>query len=150
MHEQKLNQIKSNMSVKDNKVYAASLCAKKPPKACPLSRKKLKHRQPMAKAAYKVSKRFYVVCQDTGLIDKIRDLNYEVIPLKKRENQLSLFSMLQTIEELVHIYRQIRPEIIHHSSLYVSFLGSIASLFLKGPKIFLVIMLMYILQLCMH
>lgn len=95
----------------------------------------LTHRQPMAKAAYKVSKRFYVVCQDTGLIDKIRDLNYEVIPLKKRANQLSLFSILQTIKELVHIYRRIRPEIIHHSSLYVSFLGSIASLFVKGPKI---------------
>jgi hypothetical protein len=37
MNEQKLNQVKSNMSVKDKEVYAASLCAKKPPKACRLS-----------------------------------------------------------------------------------------------------------------
>ena len=34
MNEQKLNQVKSNMSVKDKEVYEVSLCAKKPPKAC--------------------------------------------------------------------------------------------------------------------
>ena len=49
MNEQRLNQVKSNMSMKDKQVYAASLCAKAPPKACRLSRKKLKHRQRMAK-----------------------------------------------------------------------------------------------------
>ena len=49
MNEQKLNQVKSNMAVKDKEVYVVSLYAKKPPKACRLSRKELKHRQCMEK-----------------------------------------------------------------------------------------------------
>lgn len=95
----------------------------------------LTHRKPMAKAADNASAHLFVVCRDTGHIDKISALGYNVIALKKRTNRINLFTILLTIHELVDIYRKVKPDIIHHSSLYVSFLGSTASLFVKGPKI---------------
>ena len=47
MSPQQFNMIKSTLSKKDRKLYYASLCAKPPPRACRLSRKKLKRRQKM-------------------------------------------------------------------------------------------------------
>ena len=47
MSPQQFNMIKSTLSKKDRKLYYALLCAKPPPQACRLSRKKLKRRQKM-------------------------------------------------------------------------------------------------------
>ena len=88
----------------------------------------LTHRKPMAKAADNASSHLFIVCGDTGHIDKIRALGYNVIALKQRTNRINIFTILLIIYELVGIYCKVKPDIIHHSSLYVSFLGSIAGL----------------------
>ena len=48
MIQKKFHQVKSTLSKKDKKIYYASLCAVPPPRACRLSRKKMKHKQRMA------------------------------------------------------------------------------------------------------
>lgn len=94
----------------------------------------LTHRLPMANAAKEISSKCWIVCKDTGHTDKIRKHGFNVIPLKDHSAYPSLLSAVLTAFELKSLYQQKKPDIIHHSSIFISFLGGLASLYNKESK----------------
>lgn len=94
----------------------------------------LTHRLPIANAAKDISSNCWVICRDTGQAGKIRKCGFNVITLKNHSAYPGLLSVISTTLELKSVYQQKQPEIIHHSSVFISFLGGLASLFAQEPK----------------
>ena len=94
----------------------------------------LTHRLPIANAAKDISSNCWIICKDTGQAGKIRKCGFNVITLKDHSAYPGLLSAILTTLELKSVYQQKQPEIIHHSSVFISFLGGLASLFAQEPK----------------
>ena len=91
----------------------------------------LNHRLPMAIAAKKLCRKVWVVCIDTGSCDAIRKLGFGVISITSKPGMFSILNIYLICISLMRIYKKIRPELVVHSSVQMSFYGSIAS-FLVG------------------
>ncbi len=87
----------------------------------------LAHRVAMADAAHQRCRRVVIVCADTGRMEEIKKLGFDVHALP--DGNRSFFSLLRMVFCLVKLYRFEQPQIIHHSSVLMSFIGSIAGLF---------------------
>lgn len=89
----------------------------------------LMHRLPMAMAAKKVSRTVWVICGDTGKCEEIRRNGFCVINLSMGNAPLNIFANLKMLRRLTSIYKSVQPDLIYHSSVQMSFLGSLARLF---------------------
>ena len=91
----------------------------------------LTHRLPMAMAAKKLSRAVLVICKDTGKCEEIRQMGFDVISLSMGNAPLNIFANLKTLRHLAGIYQSVQPDLIYHSSVQMSFLGSLARLFTR-------------------
>jgi len=91
----------------------------------------LTHRLPMAMAAKKLSRAVLVICKDTGKCEEIRRMGFDVTNLPMGNAPLNIFANLKTLRHLAGIYQSVQPDLIYHSSVQMSFLGSLARLFTR-------------------
>ena len=91
----------------------------------------LTHRLPMAMAAKKLCRVVLVICKDTGKCEEIRQMGFDVISLPMGNAPLNIFANLKTLRHLAGIYQSAQPDLIYHSSVQMSFLGSLARLFTR-------------------
>ena len=89
----------------------------------------LTHRLPMAMAAKKVCRSVWVICKDTGNCEEIRKIGFDVIDLPMGNAPLNIYANFKILRQLTDIYSSIQPDLIYHSSVQMSFLGSLARLF---------------------
>lgn len=89
----------------------------------------LTHRLPMAMAAKKLCPVVLVICKDTGKCGEIRQMGFDVTNLPMGNAPLNIFANLKTLRHLARIYQSVQPDLIYHSSVQMSFLGSLARLF---------------------
>ena len=87
------------------------------------------HRLPMAMAAKKVCRSVLVICKDTGNCEEIRKIGFDVIDLPMGNEPLNIYANFKILRQLTDIYSSIQPDLIYHSSVQMSFLGSLARLF---------------------
>ena len=90
----------------------------------------LTHRLPMAMAAKKVCRTVWVICKDTGKCEEIRQLGLGVIDLPMGNAPLNVFANFKMLRQLTDFYKSMQPDLIYHSSVQMSFLGSLARLFI--------------------
>lgn len=91
----------------------------------------LTHRLPMAMAAKKLCRDVLVICKDTGKCEDIRQMGFDVTNLPMGDAPLNIFANLKTLRHLSGIYQSAQPDLIYHSSVQMSFLGSLARLFTR-------------------
>jgi glycosyltransferase involved in cell wall biosynthesis len=91
----------------------------------------LTHRLPMAMAAKKLCRVVLVICKDTGKCEDIRQMGFGVTNLPLGNAPLNIFANLKTLRHLAGIYQSAQPDLIYHSSVQMSFLGSLARLFIR-------------------
>jgi glycosyltransferase involved in cell wall biosynthesis len=91
----------------------------------------LTHRLPMARAAKKLCRVVLVICKDTGKCEEIRQMGFDVTNLPIGNAPLNIFANLKTLRHLAGIYQSVQPDFIYHSSVQMSFLGSLARLFTR-------------------
>ena len=91
----------------------------------------LTHRLPMAMAAKKLCRVVLVICKDTGKCEEIRQMGFDVTNLPMGNAPLNIFANLKTLRHLAGIYQSVQPDLIYHSSVQMSFLGSLARLFTR-------------------
>jgi glycosyltransferase involved in cell wall biosynthesis len=96
----------------------------------------LTHRLPMAMAAKKLCRVVLVICKDTGKCKEIRQMGFDVTNLPMGSAPLNIFANLKTLRHLVGIYKSAQPDLIYHSSVQMSFLGSLARLLAKNQFMF--------------
>lgn len=89
----------------------------------------LTHRLPMAMAAKKMCRNVWVICKDTGRCEEIRQIGFDVIDLPMGNAPLNIYANFKILKQLTGIYNSMQPDLIYHSSVQMSFLGSLARLF---------------------
>jgi glycosyltransferase involved in cell wall biosynthesis len=80
-----------------------------------------------AKAARDIGYDVVILTRVTNLGDKIRAEGLRLIPLYFDRGSLSLISNLRTLLQIVAVYRQERPQLIHQFALKPILLGSVAA-----------------------
>lgn len=91
----------------------------------------LSHRIPIAKALKEKCKNILIICSDTGCINNIKALGFNVTPFPACNTKINFSTALRNCIFLFRTFRNHRPDLVHLSSLYISFLGGIASFKLR-------------------
>lgn len=86
------------------------------------------HRRPIASAALQNGYDVFVAARVDTFGEKIIEAGFRLIPLCLDRSSYSLFHELRTISELRNIYRQEKPDIVHHIALKPILYGSLAAL----------------------
>jgi glycosyltransferase involved in cell wall biosynthesis len=86
------------------------------------------HRRPIAAAALQNGYDVFVATRVGDCGEKIIEAGFHLIPLRLNRSSYSLFHELRTIAELREIYRQEKPDIVHHIALKPILYGSMAAL----------------------
>ncbi len=87
----------------------------------------LSHRLPVALGAKKNGWSVVIVAADTGKADVIRGHGLGFIHANLVRNKLNPFHELRIIKELYTIYKEERPDIVHHVTLKIILNGGIAA-----------------------
>ncbi len=93
------------------------------------------HRRHLAEQAIKAGYKVSLVTKPGAYSEKISAMGINVFPVDIARSISSPLRELKTIYILIGIYRKVSPDLLHHVSLKSIFLGSIASLFARSPKI---------------
>jgi glycosyltransferase involved in cell wall biosynthesis len=93
----------------------------------------LSHRVPLARTLKQDGFDVTIACRVQQKGNEIKEQGFGLIPLDLARESISPASALKTIKMLSALYRQEKPDVIVHSSLFLSLLGSIAGL-LSGFK----------------
>ena len=86
------------------------------------------HRRPIAAAALQNGYDVYVATRVGDCGEKIIGAGFRLIPLRLNRSSYSLFYELRTVRQLRSIYRQVKPDIVHHIALKPVLYGSMAAL----------------------
>jgi glycosyltransferase involved in cell wall biosynthesis len=86
------------------------------------------HRRPIAAAALQSGYDVFVATRVGDCGEKIVGAGFRLIPLRLNRSSYSLFNELRTVSELRSIYRQEKPDIVHHIALKPILYGSMAAL----------------------
>ena len=95
----------------------------------------LSHRLPMARAAKKAG---YEVHVATRVVDggrQIRDEGFILHPLDWRRGSINPLKIGTTVTAVRRLYRELRPDIVHHVAFVPAVIGSIAALGLPIAKL---------------
>src|SRR5690625_6872311 len=68
-----------------------------------------------------------VAAADTGMGPEIRQLGLEFIPLPWLEEKGTLRDELRMVGNLTRLYREVRPDLVHHVTMRPVLYGSIAA-----------------------
>ena len=92
----------------------------------------ISHRLPFAYQAQKMGYEVFVIAPDTGKRSIIEAKGFKFIALPSFKNRNSIHSQIAQLLWLFWVYFKYQPDVIHHSSIGMCFVGSIAALIL--PK----------------
>jgi glycosyltransferase involved in cell wall biosynthesis len=86
------------------------------------------HRIPMARAARKAGYEVHVATRVRDCAAQITGEGFVLHPIDWRRGTLNPFRLLAAVLETRRLYRQIRPDLVHHVALVPSLVGSLAAL----------------------
>jgi glycosyltransferase involved in cell wall biosynthesis len=95
----------------------------------------LSHRLPIALAAKDAGMRVTVAAIDTGAGDTIRRHGLEFRPLQLTTRGMNPLGELSAIAGLCRMYRELRPDIVHHVTIKPVIYGSIAAKIVGGMAV---------------
>ena len=87
----------------------------------------LSHRLPLARGARDAGMDVVVVAGDTGAAGAVSDEGFEFLPLPVTRGALNPLSEARTFTFLLHLYRRLRPALVHHSTVQPVIYGSLAA-----------------------
>jgi glycosyltransferase involved in cell wall biosynthesis len=87
----------------------------------------ISHRLCIAEKAKKLGFEVYVACLETGRSHEIKDRGIKFINFKFSRSGTSLLKELKTIYSFIKLYRDIRPDLVHHITLKPVIYGSVVS-----------------------
>lgn len=87
----------------------------------------LSHRLPLAIAARDAGLRVVVAAADTGQADEIKAAGLDFVPLPFSRSGTGLLHELRSLLTLRTLYKQLRPDLIHHVTIKPVLYGSIAA-----------------------
>src|SRR3954449_11699384 len=93
------------------------------------------HRLPMALAAQRAGYEVHVATRVQADGAAIEALGFTLHPLAWRRGSTNPFGRLRLIGDVRRLYRQLKPDLVHHVALEPSVIGSIASLGLGIPTL---------------
>ena len=93
------------------------------------------HRLPMARAAKAAGYAVHVATRVVNCAQQILDDGFSLHPIDWRRGSMNPFRFLATIIETRRLYKQLRPELVHHVALVPTVVGSIAALGLPMVRI---------------
>jgi glycosyltransferase involved in cell wall biosynthesis len=88
----------------------------------------LLHRLPMAQAAARAGYRIHVATRVTRARRAIEELGFKVHPINWRRGSLNPIHNIRTLFEIRHLYRLLKPDIVHNVALQPIIVGSSASI----------------------
>jgi glycosyltransferase involved in cell wall biosynthesis len=86
------------------------------------------HRIPMARAARRAGYEVHVATRVGDCAAQITGEGFVLHPINWRRGSLNPFRLLVAVVETRRLYRQIRPDLVHHVALVPSIIGSLAAL----------------------
>ncbi len=87
----------------------------------------LSHRLPIALAAKEAGYDVTIVTADTGRAEEIRSHGLKVIDLPFKRSGTNMKEELNTIRQLLRLYKRHKPDVLHHVTIKVALYGSIAA-----------------------
>ncbi|MGH7495579.1 MAG: glycosyltransferase family 4 protein [bacterium] len=93
------------------------------------------HRLPVARAARDVGYEVWVATRVDQYEEKIRAEGFNLIPIQMERNSLGPLRQLRDLCELVRVYRQLRPDLVHHVALKPVLIGSFAAWLTRVPAV---------------
>ena len=93
------------------------------------------HRLSLACAARDAGHEVWVATRIDQHEQKIRHAGFQLVPLQMERSSLSLSSQYRALRELTHVYRKVRPDIVHHVALKPVLIGSMAAQRAKIPTV---------------
>lgn len=91
----------------------------------------LSHRKDIALRALKEGYDVTIVCKDTGDRKRVEALGLRMVELPINPTGMSIGEELKTLRFLYHLYRQERPDIVHHVGLKIILWGGLAAKWAK-------------------
>lgn len=95
----------------------------------------LSHRKPIALAALNEGFETIVVAKDTGLKEKILSLGLRFIDLPINPTGMNLFQELKTFWSLCKLYRNNKPDVVHHVGMKNILWGGLAAKLCRVPGV---------------
>lgn len=89
----------------------------------------LSHRKEIALAAQKAGWNVTIVTADTGKLKDITALGLPIINLPMSRSGMNIFQELKTLRFLWKLYRQERPDVVHHVGMKTILWGTLAARF---------------------
>lgn len=93
------------------------------------------HRLPVARAARESGLEVLVAARPHDHVGTIRAEGFQFIPILLRRRSFSLIAEIRALFEIIRIYREHRPQIVHHIALKPVIYGSIAARLAGIPAI---------------
>ncbi len=87
------------------------------------------HRLPLAIAGKAAGYEVVVITRFSSYEDAIRAHGFDLIPIRMTRRTTSLRRELSALREIVGIYRELRPDVVHHVAIKPVLYGSIAARF---------------------
>ena len=95
----------------------------------------LSHRIQLAKAAQRDGYDVYVITRVNKGKKLIESEGIQLIPIDLNRHGKNIFKEILSIIHIIKIYKNINPDIVHHVALKPTLYGTLASVFLKVPKV---------------
>ena len=95
----------------------------------------LSHRLPLALAAREAGCDVCVAAADTGVADVIRERGFRFVRIPFSRHGLNPVPELQTLFSLIHLYKSLRPDLVHHVTIKPAIYGSAAARLTRVPAI---------------
>jgi glycosyltransferase involved in cell wall biosynthesis len=86
------------------------------------------HRLPMARSAKFAGYEIHVATRVDSCAQQITHEGFALHPIQWRRGSMNPFRFLATIMETRRLYRQLRPDLVHHVALVPTVVGSVAAL----------------------
>jgi glycosyltransferase involved in cell wall biosynthesis len=93
------------------------------------------HRLPFACAARDAGYEVWVATRVDQHEQKIRAEGFQLVPLQMERSSLSLNSQYRALRELTRVYREVKPDLVHHVALKPVLIGSMAAQRAKVPAV---------------
>jgi glycosyltransferase involved in cell wall biosynthesis len=88
----------------------------------------LSHRLPMAQAAQQAGYDVHVATRVKGRGSEIEGYGFHLHVLQWRRGSFNPVHLLSSVADVRHLYRNIRPDLVHHVALQPAIIGSIAAI----------------------
>jgi len=95
----------------------------------------LSHRLPIARAVREAGGTVVVATRTSDAAQRIRDEGFRLCPLDIDRSTLNPLQDLKTLRALVRLYRNVRPDIVHHVAIKPTLYGSIAAAWTGVPGV---------------